>query len=163
MAWIPSLDAYHHPDFARLTGLDPAIVLLDFATSPLVPIEGHSSPARVQVSVHPPLSASLPMKLGMANMDTHRLNFCSASEPMKLLVKMQVDKLLDHAGDVIAELTDDCIRLPMQVLFHLKQAYYWNLLPGTNTEAGHHLISVATTRLVDSRLQKSRLRLDYFA
>jgi hypothetical protein len=148
MAWIPSLDAYRQPEFARLTGLDPAIVLLDFADFPLVPVEGHFSPPDARPTIDPPLCPSLPMRPGTANTTRPRLNFCSASEPMKLVISTQLEKLSRPAIRALAEIRDDSVRLPIQALYHLKQSYYWNLLPGTNTTAGHHLILAGMKRAV---------------
>jgi hypothetical protein len=68
---------------------------------------------------------------------------------MRRVVKTQVDTLSERVGEVIAELGSDLshrIRLPEQALFHLKQAYYWNSLPGTNTECGYRLILAGMKR-----------------
>jgi hypothetical protein len=149
IAWIPSLSAYRHPDFARLTGLDPAIMLMDFVAFPLVPVPGHSTPGHIPSTVQPPLHPSLPTKPGVSDIKAPDLDFCSASHSMKQVVKTQVDNLLDDARKVIAEyenLNNGSIRLPVQALFNLKQAYYWNLLPGTNTECGHRLILAGMKR-----------------
>ena len=153
MAWIPSLDAYDSADFSRLTGLDPTIVMLNFSSFPLVPSPDHFKTTHIQLTTNPrlPIHPSLPTKPGSVTGGVKKpgLDFCSASDAMRRVVKTQVDTLSERVGQVVADLGSDPshrIRLPEQALFHLKQAYYWNLLPGTNTECGHHLILAGMKR-----------------
>ena len=154
MAWIPSLDAYRSDDFARKTGLDPAIVLLDFDIFPLVPVANHFDSTSTPSSINPPRHPSLPNKpnkAGTGGIKTVGLNFCSASDAMRRIIKTQVDSLSNRVRSLIVELEKDAshsIRPPTQALFHLQQAYYWNLLPGTNTECGHYLILAGMKRAV---------------
>jgi hypothetical protein len=153
MAWIPSLDAYGSANFSRLIGLDPTIVILSFDSFPLVPSPDHFKTAHIHSTTHPilPIHSSLPTKPGTVTGGVKKpaLDFCSASDAMRRVVKTQVDTLSERVGEVIAELGSDLshrVRLPEQALFHLKQAYYWNSLPGTNTECGHRLILAGMKR-----------------
>ena len=150
LAWIPSLKAYDDPQFDRRSGVDPTIIHLDFNKYPLIRVSGFYDsvpPTPKTPSLRHP---SLPSKPRHSIADAAILDFCTASDAMTRIVKTQVDNLIDRVRVLITQARNDLdtrsVRLPEQALFYLKQARYWNSLPGTNTECGHRLILAGMKR-----------------
>jgi hypothetical protein len=151
LAWIPSLAAYDDPRFEAFTGLDPSILRLSFQDFPLVTTSASStvSPSSPQGRANVP---HLPPKPQAIDTGRVELSFVNTSDAMRAIVKQQVLSLTSTVKRAIDAVSNNSqlasIRMPEQAIFRLQQSYYWNLLPGTVTAAGHHLILSSMKRSV---------------
>ena len=149
MAWIPSQNAYSDPQFTHYTSLDPTLALVSFAEYPLI---STTEPSTTSHQLGSQSITGLPPKPQHVNSQKVDHSLVSTSEDLRAVIKERVSALTADVQRVIDNLKDDdsyhSICMPMQALFHLQQAYYWNLLPGTVTRIGHTLVLTGLKRAV---------------
>ena len=147
MAWIPSQDSYNDDRFSQYTGLDPTLALISFTEFPLISAVEPSTPSPQLQPI-----AGLPLKPLYVNHLKVDHSLVNTSDDMRAVIKERVAALTAEVERIIDDLKDDnsyhSIRMPTQALFHLQQAYYWNLLPGTVSRVGHTLVLAGLKRAV---------------
>jgi hypothetical protein len=149
MAWIPSQASYNDYRFSEYTGLDSTLALISFVQYPLsITNDPSTSPHQ---SGLPPI-AGLPSKPQYVNPQKTDHSLVSTSNEMRAVIREGVSALMADVQCVIDNIKDNdryrSIRMPTQALFHLQQAYYWNILPGTVTKIGHTLVLAGLKRAV---------------
>ena len=149
MAWIPSQNSYNDCRFSQHTGLDPTLALISFTDYPLISAaEPTTSLPQLQLIA----GAGLPPKPQYVDSQKVDHSLVNTSDDMRAVIKERVSALTAEVRQVIEDIKDNdsyrSIRMPTQALFHLQQAYYWNILPGTVTRIGHTLVLAGLKRAV---------------
>jgi hypothetical protein len=149
MAWIPSQASYKDCRFSEYTGLDSTLALISFDEYPLSVTSDPSTPPE-QLGL-PPI-AGLPPKPQHVNPNKTEHSLVSTSDEMRAVIREGVSALTADVERAIDNIKDNnhyrSIRMPTQALFHLQQAHYWNILPGTVTKIGHTLVLAGLKRAV---------------
>jgi len=149
MAWIPSQASYNDCRFSEYTGLDPTLALISFVEYPFD--NTNDSSTSPHQSDLPPI-VGLPSKPQYVNPQKIDHSLASTSNEMRAVIREGVSALMADVQGAIDNIKDNdryrSIRMPTQALFHLQQAYYWNILPGTVTKIGHTLVLAGLKRAV---------------
>ena len=149
MAWIPSQASYNDCRFSEYTGLDSTLALISFVDYPLSVTSDPSTPPQ---PLGLPPTAGLPPKPQYINPQKTDHSLVSTSHEMQAIIREGVSALTADVKRAIDNIKDNdryhSIRMPTQALFHLQQARYWNLLPGTVTKIGHTLVLAGLKRAV---------------